>query len=314
MKRELSQQEIDAVFQGSSAPTSEAEPAVPAFDFNRLDRIPKSQLRAIHLLHEDFARSLASSLSAYLRSYVTMNLISIEQTSYSEFVEGIASPTCIAYLGLHPLDGTAVLELNSSLMFNLIEILMGSNGQAAAGPVRKITEIEASIVQMLLRVVLQSLSAAWKNVAEIQVSVQSLASEPQLMNALAPSEAVVVITIEMQLPSKSGLLNLALPSIFVKRMRDRFEQLRQVRRAESTINDQLRTANLIQTAQVRFEASLSLGAISLEELLTLEVDDLLFLRSSHELSFSGLLNGREKWVGEVVEVGQQRGFQIGGEL
>src|SRR3954467_9647103 len=115
MKRVLSQQEIDAVFEGSSEGTlgvsKDLQPDVSTFDFNRLDRISKSQLRALHLVHENFVRSLASSLSAYLRSYLALNLVSLEQISYSEFLEGLASPTCIAYIGLQPYDGTAVLEL-----------------------------------------------------------------------------------------------------------------------------------------------------------------------------------------------------------
>src|SRR5437764_10895594 len=102
MSRELSQQEIDAVFRnlqdrkGDDAPT--------AFDFRRPDRIAKSQLRAIHLLHDTFVRNLVSSLSAFLRSYLIVNLVSVEQLSYAEFLDALASPTCIVPLGCSPDD------------------------------------------------------------------------------------------------------------------------------------------------------------------------------------------------------------------
>ena len=115
MKKELSQEEIDAVFSGNKAETKQEPPPeeVAAFDLSHLDRIPKSQLRALHMVHENFVRNLASSLSAYLRSYVALNLVSLEQISYAEFIEGVSFPTGIAYLGLSPYDGTAVLELFS---------------------------------------------------------------------------------------------------------------------------------------------------------------------------------------------------------
>jgi flagellar motor switch protein FliM len=61
VSRELSQQEIDAVFQNKTDRKRET-PAVK-FDFRRPDRIPKSQVRAIHLLHDTFVRNLVSSLS-----------------------------------------------------------------------------------------------------------------------------------------------------------------------------------------------------------------------------------------------------------
>ena len=71
----------------------------------------------------------SSSLSAYLRSYLIINLVSVEQLSYSEFLECLPSPTCIIALGLRPYDGNAVLEMNSSLIFPILEILLGGDGK-----------------------------------------------------------------------------------------------------------------------------------------------------------------------------------------
>ena len=105
VNRQLSQQEIDAVFQNLQDRKRETPAA--RFDFRRPDRIPKSQVRAIHLLHDTFVRNLVSSLSAYLRSYLTVNLVSVEQLSYAEFLDGLPSPTCMVSLGLRPTTATA---------------------------------------------------------------------------------------------------------------------------------------------------------------------------------------------------------------
>src|ERR1700726_2376260 len=117
--RVLSQEEIDSVFRNVRDIPEEDDPAKRAqpYDFRRPDRIAKDQLRAIHLLHENFARSLASSLSAYLRAYVTVNLVSVEQISFREFIQCLPSPTCIVSLGMKPYEGNAVLEINPSLVF-----------------------------------------------------------------------------------------------------------------------------------------------------------------------------------------------------
>src|SRR2546430_1018229 len=95
-------------------------------DFRRPDRIAKSQLRAIHQVHENFVRSLASSLSAYLRTHLLVNLVSVEQLSYVEFMECLPTPTCIASLGLKPSDGnrseehTSELQSQSNLVCRLL--------------------------------------------------------------------------------------------------------------------------------------------------------------------------------------------------
>src|SRR5258708_33615445 len=131
LDRVLSQEEIDSVFRNLGDSTTEEDPGKKAqvCDFRRQDRIAKDQLRSIHLLHETFARSLASSLSAYLRAYVMVTLVSVEQLSFMEFSQCLPSPTCLVSLGMRPFDGNAVLELSQSLGFPILERLLGASGR-----------------------------------------------------------------------------------------------------------------------------------------------------------------------------------------
>src|ERR1051326_1074324 len=161
--RVLSQSEIDNVFRNVRDVPDEDDPIKRAqpYDFRRPDRIAKDQLCAIHLLHENFARSLASSLSAYLRAYVAVNLVSVEQLSFMEFSQCLPSPTSLITLGMKPLDGNAVLEINPSLVFPILEMLLGGTGKRPTQLTREITEIEQSILDGLLRIVLHDLRASW---------------------------------------------------------------------------------------------------------------------------------------------------------
>src|SRR5215470_11540686 len=129
--RVLSQNEIDSVFKKVRESGGEEDAAKRAqiYDFRRPDRIAKDQLRAIHMLHENFGRSLASSLSAYLRAYAVVNLVSVEQLSFMEFAQCLPSPTVITALAMRPYDGSAVLEMNPGLVFPVIEILLGGSGR-----------------------------------------------------------------------------------------------------------------------------------------------------------------------------------------
>ena len=117
--RTLSQTEVDKALRDLRNANSDEDLSKKAqpYDFRRPDRIAKDQLRAIHLLHENFARTLSSSLSAYLRAYAVVNLVSVEQLSFLEFTQCLPSPSCIVTLGMKPYDGNAVLELNPSLIF-----------------------------------------------------------------------------------------------------------------------------------------------------------------------------------------------------
>jgi flagellar motor switch protein FliM len=186
VNRQLTQQEIDAVFQKTKSRAEEASKKAVAFDFRRPDRIAKSQVRAIHLLHENFVRNLASSLSAYLRSYLTVNLISVQQLSYGEFLEGLPSPTCMVSLSLRPYDGNALIELNPTLIFPIIEIILGGKGRAAGNLKREITEIEQNLLETLFRIILNDLKEAWKSVTLIDFKIEAVARGDGTADAADP--------------------------------------------------------------------------------------------------------------------------------
>ena len=237
MSRQLSQQEIDAVFQN----TQEGKRESPAekFDFRRPDRIPKSQVGAIHLLHDNFVRNLVSSLSAYLRSYLTVNLVSVEQLSYGEFLDGLPSPTCIVSLGLSPYDGSGILELNPTLVFPILEMLLGGSGKSSVSIQRDITEIEQKLLDGLFRIILHDLREAWKAVTAVDFTIESMETDPQSLHLLAPNEAVVSIGIEMRIGDTVGMMNIAMPSIVIKMMRHKFDQQWSVRKTLAGLIEQL---------------------------------------------------------------------------
>src|SRR5579862_4765998 len=197
-ERLLTQEEIDSVFRKlQKGGKVEQAQKVQVYDFRRPDRIAKDQLRSIHLLHDNFSRSLSSSLSAYLRAYVAVNLLSVEQLAFAEFVRGLPTPTSLVALGMKPYDGNSLLEINPSLVFPILEMLLGGDGLGSKHIDREITEIEQSILDGLLRIILQDLRNAWHTVAAIEFSIEGHETEPQLLQILAPNEAVVCITLEV---------------------------------------------------------------------------------------------------------------------
>jgi flagellar motor switch protein FliM len=308
VSRQLSQQEIDAVFQNKQSRKREVA-AIP-FDFRRPDRIPKSQVRAIHLLHDTFVRNLVSSLSAYLRAYLTVNLVSVEQLSYAEFLEGLPSPTCLVTLGLLPYDGNAVLELNPSLVFPILEMLLGGTGKSSPPIQRDITEIEQKLLDGLLRIILRDLQEAWKGVTEIAFTIESMETEPQLLRVLAPNEAVVSIGIEVHIADTVGMMNIAMPSIVVKMMRHKFDQQWSMRKSKASEAEQSRFLRLLQEASLTIEARLTGVDISVRNLLQLQEGHLLTFDRSIGSPIELLVNGRQQYRGQVVSTGKKRALLV----
>jgi len=307
VSRQLSQQEIDAVFQKQER--RRESPAVH-FDFRRPDRIPKSQVRAIHLLHDTFARNLVSSLSVYLRSYLTVNLVSVEQLSYAEFLDGLPSPTCMVSLGLRPYDGNGVLELNPSLVFPVIEMLLGGSGRCSPPLQRDITEIEQKLLDGLIRIILNDLQEAWKGVTAVDFTSESMETEPQLLHILAPNEAVVAIGVEVRIGDAVGMMNIALPSIVIKMMRQKFDQQWSMRKTRASENEQARVLKLLREAVISLEARLEGPAISVRDLLRLEEGQVLTFDFPVGRPIGLLANELRKFSVQAVTTGRRRACLI----
>jgi flagellar motor switch protein FliM len=308
--RQLTQQEIDAVFQKVKGTTNDLSKKATAFDFRRPDRIAKSQVRAIHLLHENFVRNLASSLSAYLRSYLTVNLISVEQLSYGEFLEGLPSPTCLVSLSLRPYDGNAIIEMNPSLIFPIIEIILGGKGRGAGNIKREITEIEQHLLETLFRIVLNDLKEAWKGVTLIDFKIEAVATEPQILQILAPNEAVVAVGIEIRIGENSGTLNLAIPSINIKMIGQKFDQQWNLRKTDPTEAEQQRVLKLIRNAETELSARLRGPKLLIRDLLEIEPGDLLRLDYRVDQLLDCDINGKPKFRGRVVNSNRKKAFLV----
>ena len=313
MSAKLSQDEIDRLFQehGSlSKKAARAARAAVTYDFRRPDRIPKEQLRSIHLMHDFLARNLASSLGAYLRAYVTVSLVSVEQLSFGEFLQYLPTPTCISSIGMKPMEGNSVLELNPSLVFPMLDTLLGGTGAAIAEATREITEIERSIVEGVVRIILHDLREAWAPVAELTFTVEATETQPQLMQILSPNEAIVAIGFEITMGEARGMMNFGVPSILIKMMGQKFEQQWSIQRSTGSLDERHRMQALVKRVPVAIDAQLVGAKVTVRDLLGLQAGDVVSLDLPLRRQAQLHVNGKSKFKGEVVAVENFRGVLV----
>ena len=307
--RQLSQDEIDAFFKnrpGDAANNPDLK-ATP-FDFRRPDRIPKSQLRAIRFLHENFVRSLVSSLTAYLRAYLSGSLISVEQVPYATFLEGLPPQTCMVPLSLLPFGGNALLEINPSLIYPILELLLGGKNTSAKAN-RELTEMERHLLDSLLRLIARDLEETWKGVADVEFKIDSPETGRQLIRTLGPTEAVVAIGMEFRIDDASGMINLAMPSITIKGMVQKFDQHWTAGQTDPSDAEQRQVLKMLRRATVEVEPQL-VSSLSVKDLLALEVGSVVVLDHTVNRPVKSNVNGKTKFDGEVVCAGAHRAFLI----
>ncbi len=311
-ERVLSQEEIDSVFRNlrNKSEGDDLARRAQTYDFRRPDRIAKDQLRAIHVLHENFSRTLASSLSAYLRAYVAVSLVSVEQLSFMEFSQCLPSPGCLVSLGMKPFEGNAVLEINNALVFPILEMLLGGSGKFASKMNREITEIEQSILDGLYRIILHDLRQAWQAVATLDFTIEAHETEPQLLQILAPNEAVVAVSMEVRIGDNAGMMNLGVPSIIIKMLRQKFDQQWSVRKSESTNAELDRILRLIRPAAMQVDARLQGPTLPFSEVMNIQAGDIVTFDYPVNKPVDLLVNSRLKYQGHVATDGRRRAFRV----
>jgi len=319
MPRLLSQEEIDALL--TQVPEeAEKEPggiggaasgkSAQLYDFKRPDRLSKENVRSLHLIHDRFARSCSASFSAYLRTMSDVNLLSVDQFTYFEFLMSLPDPTCLNILSMKPLEGNAALEMNPSIVFPVIDKLLGGPGLPLA-EVREMTDIEFGIIEGMLKRSLKDLEDAWSQAIKVEIAIVDRETTPQLMQIAAPNEPVVLVTFEIKIADLSGMMNLCIPSRMLEPVMNRFTQdwysLSVSNRPEKIglwINELLN--------EVPLPVSVFLGEtkLAVQDIVNLEKGDIVVLGNHTSTPLTVRVGGVPKFRASIGEHGHRAAVKI----
>jgi len=194
-----------------STPAWMPKEKVTSYDFKSPDRVGKEQMKTLQTMHEGFGRKFAASLSAMLRAVVDVKLTSVDQLAYSEFIFGLDNPTCFNLLRAEPLEGNLILDISPSILYPMIDRLLGGGKEPTMTARRPLTEIEQRLVLRVTKMFLSELKHAWENVIDLEFEVIQTESNPQLIQVVPPNEVVVVLCFEVALIEVRGAITLCIP-------------------------------------------------------------------------------------------------------
>jgi len=298
----LSQEEIDALLEvvddgdtpQEQSAKEDSSREIMLYDFKRPNRVSKEQLRSIKSIHDKLARNLSSQISTVLRTIIEIDLQSVDQMTYGEFLMSIPSPTSFNIFSLKPLDGDAVLELNPSIVYPMLDRLLGGDGKVYNID-RELTDIELNLLDTILRMILQKLKESWESVLEFHPSIEAKESSPNVVQIVAQNEIVIIVVLEITIGESSGMINLAYPVIFLESILSKMSN-RDIIISESNSrkskNKELK--ELIKRADIEAEAILGDTTLSLKEILDLEKGSV--IRLDREVSKSVTISVNKKDV------------------
>lgn len=297
----LSQEEIEALLASLSAseegapagtPTapSPASPAVGAgkaerrvpiayevYDFRRPDKFSKDQLRTMQMLHETFARLFSSTLSAYLRAPVHIDLISVEQIPYDEYIRAITN-SLINIFSMQPLSGQALLEIEFDVVISMIDRLLGGPGTVVKRPQPALTDIERPLVENVVNRALGALRTAWEGIVSFTPIHEGMETSAQFVQIVPPNDIVVSILFEMRVGETHGAMSLCIPYLLLKPILSKLSAQRWFSGSKRTSSQYTAIiAQQIQHTRVPLVAVLGTTRLMLRQVLDLKEGDVIIL-------------------------------------
>ncbi|HEY2881688.1 MAG TPA: flagellar motor switch protein FliM [Pirellulales bacterium] len=267
---------IAAARPSANGPSPSREKVIP-YDFKRPERVGKEQMRALQTLHEGFSRNFGAALSGLLRSIIEVKLTSVDQLTYSEFVFSLENPTCFNLLKAEPLEGNLILDINPSILYPIIDRLLGGGRDQTPPARRPLTEIELRLVARITSLFLEEFRRAWVNVVELKMAVERVESNPQLVQIVPPNEVIVLISFEISLGDTRGMMNLCIPFNSIERIGQKLSSNSWVSygRRGATAESTERISKNLRGALVQLVAQLAETKITTGDLIGLRVGDII---------------------------------------
>lgn len=216
----LSQQEIESLL--SSSPKSDERGDAPGpdakrkadvvpFDFRLPHRLSKRQLQSLNAVHENFAETLSTYLVSRLQTTVQINLRSVDQIFYSEYVVGVSKPSCLYVFRLENAAGRAVMELSPALVLAIIARLLGGTVDGQVEP-RLLTKIEQNIIKGIVVRALSDLEKAWATISSEKFHYENYLTEGDFIQIAPAREIVLVVSFDVIIGEWKYPMNVCFPT------------------------------------------------------------------------------------------------------
>jgi flagellar motor switch protein FliM len=148
---------------------------------------------------------------AFLRIGFECSLVSAEHLTYREFLQRVPEKPYLASVDLLPVGAIAVLQLDLTIAFPIIDVLLGGEVTSSENT-RGITEIEEQVLEGIIRIMCRELQTSWQAIA-LEFNFGQRQQVMQTQRLMPPEEKTLCLSFEIKMSETRGTLNLAIPAV-----------------------------------------------------------------------------------------------------
>jgi flagellar motor switch protein FliM len=283
----LSNDQVEALVQAAKQGQAGARPEAPArsrrakrvreIDFSRPSKFAQDQQRRLERAHEAFCRLASQQLSAELLTEIEMDVLGVDQLTWSTAIAQVPQPSLNAIVDVRPLGTQVLMSTELSLLLRLVERLLGGAGTGMMRP-RELTEIEMALVRRVFTTLLEQLTVTWDELVGVNFGLLELESQISTVHLAPPSEPTLVLTLEVKVDKASSTLSLVFPYRSIEQV---LPQLSGSQYGEVHIDPS--TAGAVRAGvagvDVEMRAEVASTALPIDQVLALRPGDVLRFRA-----------------------------------
>ena len=181
-----------------------------AYDFRKPIQLSREHARVLQLGLSGFARQATTVFTSSLRTVSSVQLLSVSQEVYSEYVDSLNAPTYLIKFSAEPMPGLGVMEIPLPAIMSCIDHMLGGPGSQRQ-PVRALTEIESGVVGGLVERLLGEMAYSMAAIVETSPSLVGIEYSPQFAQAAGAGDVMVVATFDLRIGERSERMTICLP-------------------------------------------------------------------------------------------------------
>lgn len=316
----LSQNEIDSLLSALSTgemdaeelKNEEKEKKVRVYDFKRALRFSKDQIRSLSRIHENFSRLLTTYFSAQLRTYVNIEVASVDQLPYEEFIRSIPTMTILNIFSVPPLEGRILMESNPNIAYAMLDRVLGGKGNSF-NKIDNLTEIETTIMSHLFERSLENYQEAWGTIVDMEPLLEEFEVNPQFLQMVSPNETVVVVSLNTTIGETSGMINICIPHVVLEPIIPKLSVhywMQKEQPKERNTEEFQALKKTIRGAEVDVRAVLGEADMSIQQFLGLKKDDVIRLDQAIDKPMRLKVDEEEKFYIQPGKVKNNLAVQV----
>ena len=313
----LTKEEIDAlvaaVFEGTLIPERElAKTTGNVEQFDLLDIEEHRVIPNLDIVYDGFIRYNRVTMSNRLGRMVEIKKEEARPFKFGEFMSVLPSPVAMAIYKMDPLKGAALIALDSTLVYTIVDSILGGSGVSSGqGMNRLFTSIELRLVEKIVKDALADLEKAWAPLCpEVNMSLLRMEMNPRLVNIVPPEYQVVTMSLKIQIEETVGNMILAIPFMTIEPIRDKLKRGVQMDMMAVDPFWSYRLSEELLEAPMELSVEMGEATISLAELLELTPGDTVMLESSGNDELVVKIGGTKKLLGIAGVSGGNKAIQI----